>query len=57
MGNTGSSDVLPGNVGAEETCPDVFVVAGIVVQPATSSTQTVIARIAMFFIISPSYGT
>jgi hypothetical protein len=57
MGNTGSSDVLPGNVGAEETGPDGVVGAGVVVQPATSSIQTVIARIAMFFNISPSYGT
>ena len=57
MGNTGSSEVLPGNVGVEETSPDGVVVAGVVVQPATSSTQTVIARIAMFFNISPSYRT
>jgi hypothetical protein len=41
-------------VGTGVTVTDGVVVDGVVVQPATSSTQTVITRIAIFFTVSPS---
>jgi hypothetical protein len=53
MGNTWSDEIFPGNVGTGDTVPDG---EEVVVQPAASSKQTVMTRIAMVFTFSRSYG-